>query len=199
MDKQKFDNLVKPGDLIMIVTKDSSQDVDRFNKNLIHTGIYTERSLLFFEMINMIDCQTSELKPVQSNITYLYSSIKTVIQILSVDAINSIARNLARTGVPVETATATASASAPTPDNPEKKQEFSSPSPYMIELMASARHASKQLEQCTELINTLNTRSDFWDSQKEVDEWKETKAAMVALNSDLKKKIKKHEKWARNW
>ncbi len=66
------------------------------------------------------------------------------------------------------------------------------PSPEMIDLMASVRALQSQLSDCMTQISLLKTTS-------ESEEWIKTKDRMMVLFSDLSIKKKMYDEWSRNW
>ncbi len=78
MDKKSFEKIVSAGDLILVTTKESGKYIDRFNKNILGTGIYRAESNEAFYLCGIAKLQDDSINTLDINQIRCYDIIKSV-------------------------------------------------------------------------------------------------------------------------
>lgn len=94
MQREDFDKVVEPGDLILVITYAEGKYIDRFNSNITEVGIYKPTSEDSFCLCGII----ADGLPVPTNHSAMYDTIKTVVLLKSKnDILRIIEKSLRKT------------------------------------------------------------------------------------------------------
>lgn len=94
MEKEIFNKIVTAGDLILVTTKESGKHIDRFNRNIIGTGIFRANSDESFYLCSIAEYRDNSINTLDINHTHLYDTIKSVVVLRLARDLKTLAQKL---------------------------------------------------------------------------------------------------------